>query len=124
MAVKPRPNLPALLQSACSGAISSSEAQDTMGQILARVASGERVILTRYGEAQAVLIPVRDFCEHFGAPDASLADLEQEFDERFLTMQRPIQRKAVERLFSMSTAEMGRAARKAAQATKARKKSG
>lgn len=96
--------------------ISSSRAQDKLGEILTRVAGGERVVITRYGQAQAVLVPVDEFREMIGQGEPDLQDLEREFDERFAHMQTAAHRQGVDALFALSGEELGAAARRAASA--------
>ncbi len=93
--------------------ISASKAQDKMGEILARVAGGERVVILRYGRPTAVMVPVEEFLEMIGHGEPDLADLEREFDERFAAMQTPTHRRGVDALFAMSGRRMGEAAHEA-----------
>ncbi len=90
--------------------ISSSKVQDQLGAVLTRVASGERVVITRYGEPQAVLVSVEDFREMMGDGEPDLAALEEEFDARVARMQTDAHRTGVAALFAMSGRELGEAA--------------
>jgi len=114
---------PALPRAPRTSVISSSMIQDKLGEILTRVAGGERVVITRYGQAQAVLVPVDEFREMIGQGEPDLEDLEREFDERFAHMQTASHRQGVDALFALSGEQLGSAARRAASAA-AGKKSG
>ena len=94
--------------------ISSSSAQDKLGELLSRVVGGERVVITRYGRAQAVLVPIDEFREMLGPGEPDLEDLEREFDERFARMQTAVHARGVDALFAMSGQELGAAAGRAA----------
>jgi prevent-host-death family protein len=90
--------------------ISSSKVQDRLGDVLTRVAAGERVVITRYGEPQAVLVPVDEFREMIGHGEPDLAALEEEFDARVARMQTDAHRTGIAALFAMSGRELGDAA--------------
>jgi len=105
---------PALPVAPRTSEISSSRAQDKLGEILTRVVGGERVVITRYGQAQAVLVPVSEFREMLGQGEPDLEDLEREFDEQFALMQTAAHRHGVNALFALSGEELGAAARRAA----------
>jgi prevent-host-death family protein len=92
--------------------ISSSKVQDRLGEVLTRVAAGERVVITRYGEPQAVLVPVEEFREMIGHGVPDLATLEEEFDARVARMQTDAHRTGVTALFAMSGRDLGEAAAK------------
>lgn len=92
--------------------MSSSKLQDRLGDALTRVAAGERVVVTRYGEPQAVLVPVEEFREMIGHGEPDLAALEEEFDARVARMQADSHRDGVDALFAMSGEELGEAAAK------------
>jgi len=98
--------------------ISSSKVQDRLGDVLTRVAAGERVVITRYGEPQAVLVPVDEFREMIGHGEPDLADLEEEFDARVARMQTDAQRTGVTALFAMSGRELGEATAKSCSSEK------
>jgi prevent-host-death family protein len=90
--------------------MSSSNVQDRLGEVLSRVAAGERIVITRYGEPQAVLVPVEEFREMMGGGEPDLADLEEEFDARVARMQADAHRDGVAALFEMDGRELGEAA--------------
>jgi len=92
--------------------MSSSKIQDRLGDALRRVAAGERVVITRYGEPQAVLVPVEEFREMIGHGEPDLAALEEEFEARVAGMQTDSHRAGVAALFAMSGRELGEAAAK------------
>jgi prevent-host-death family protein len=98
--------------------ISSSNVQDRLGDVLRRVAAGERIVITRYGEPQAVLVPVDEFREMIGQGEPDLAALEEEFDARVARMQTDEHRAGVTELFAMSGRALGEAAAESRSAKK------
>ena len=96
--------------------VTSAEAQNGLGEIIGRVATGERVIITRYGRPQVVMLAVDEYEALAGQESVDLAALEREFDELVQRMQSPGQRAVAEAFFEMSGEELGEAAKKAAAA--------
>lgn len=94
--------------------VTSAEAQNGLGEIIGRVATGERVIITRYGRPQVVMLNVDEYDELTGEEKVDLDALEREFDELVERMQSPGQRAVADAFFEMSGEELGEAARKAA----------
>lgn len=90
--------------------VASTEAQNSLGEILGRVTRGERVFITRYGRRQAVLLSAEAYAELMGQAPVDLAELEEEFDERMDRMQTPEHAAAADALFRMSDEELGEAA--------------
>ena len=121
MSAKTAMDGPALPRAPRTSEISSSRIQDKLGEILSRVAGGERVVITRYGQAQAVLVPVDEFREMIGQGEPELQDLEREFDERFAQMQTTAHHQGVDALFALSGKQLGAAARRAAAAAPGKK---
>ncbi len=99
--------------------VASTEAQNSLGEILARVARGEHVFITRYRRPEAVILSVDAYRELTGEPPVDLEGLEREFDEAVRGMQTPEQASAVDALFRMSGEELGEAA--VARSRRARK---
>jgi prevent-host-death family protein len=90
--------------------VSSTEAQNALGEILARVSQGERVFVTRYGRRQAVILSAEAYHGLVGEEAVDLVGLEREFDEMLERMQTPEHAAATEELFGMSEEELGKAA--------------
>lgn len=91
--------------------VTSTEAQNALGELLDRVAAGERVRITRYGRRQAVLLSVEAYDELVGAgEEVDLVELEAEFDAMVARMQTAEHAAAAERLFELSGEALGEAA--------------
>lgn len=95
--------------------VASTEAQNSLGEILGRVTRGERVFITRYGRREAVLLSAEAYADLMGRAPVDLAALEEEFDDRLDRMQTPEHAAAADALFRMSEEELAEAA--AANAT-------
>ena len=100
--------------SAPTSTVTSAVAQNGLGEIMSRVATGERVFITRYGRPQVVMLSVEEYEELIGEDGVDLEALEREFDELVERMQRPGQRPAVAALFEMPGQALGEAAKGAA----------
>lgn len=97
-----------------ASSVTSTEAQNSLGEILGRVSRGERVFVTRYGRREAVLISAEAYAELVGEERVDLEALEQAFDERLRHMQSAEHAAATEALFDLSEDELGEAAARAA----------
>jgi len=98
--------------------VTSTEAQNSLGEILGRVAAGERVFVTRYGRPPAVLLSVEAYERLADEEVVDLRALEEEFDALVDRMQRSGHRSATDALFEMTGRELGEAARRAAERTR------
>jgi len=90
--------------------VSSTEAQNALGDLLDRVGKGARVIVTRYNRRQAVILSAEEYDTLLAEEEVDLSSLEQEFDQLVARMQTPEHRGAVEALFQLSSEELGEAA--------------
>lgn len=90
--------------------VSSTEAQNSLGEILGRVARGERVFVTRYGRREAVILSAEAYGALMGREPVDLLELEREFDEMVERMQTREHAAATDALFSMSADDLGGAA--------------
>jgi prevent-host-death family protein len=90
--------------------VSSTEAQNSLGDLLERVAKGGRVLITRYGRRQAVILSAEEYDALQAGEEVDLAALEREFEEAVARMQTPEHGRAVEALFGMSGDKLGEAA--------------
>ena len=90
--------------------VASTEAQNSLGEILGRVSRGERVFITRYGRRRAVLLSTEAYAELMGQTPVDLGELEEEFDARMDRMQTPEHAAATDALFRLSEEELGEAA--------------
>lgn len=93
-----------------SYSFTSTEAQNNFGQILSRAKQGDHVVITRHSRPEAVLLSIEEYETLVGQRVVDLSALEREFDEMFERMQRPSHRKAVDRLFEMTSEDLGQAA--------------
>ena len=92
--------------------ISSSDAKNRFGKILERVTEEGGVAITLRNEAKFVVISVEAYQRLARADARSLNTLTDEFDALLNRMQDPGTRAAMERAFSMTPKELGRAARR------------
>lgn len=90
--------------------VSSTEAQNSLGEILGRVARGERVFVTRYGRREAVILSAEAYGALMGREPVDLLELEREFDEMVERMQTAEHAAATDALFTMSADDLGEAA--------------
>jgi prevent-host-death family protein len=90
--------------------ITATDAQNNFGQVLSRARSEGRVFITRYDRPEAVLLSIEEYESLLGRDEIDLHALEREFDEMLAQMQRPEQRRSIDRLFSMGPEELGGAA--------------
>jgi len=88
-------------------AVTSTEAQNSLGELLSRVTRGERIFITRYGRREAVMISAESYAELAGYEDVDLTELEEAFEARMERMRSPEQASAVDRLFTMTGAALG-----------------
>jgi prevent-host-death family protein len=95
--------------------VTSTEAQNGFGRMLDVVAKGNTVLITKHNATQAVLMSVNQY-EALSRTDVPDLDaLTAEFDQMLERMQRPEVRAGIRAGLSASPAELGRAARAAAE---------
>ncbi len=92
--------------------ISSSDAKNHFGKILERVTEEGGVAITLRNEPKFVVISVETYQRLARADSRLLNTLTDEFDALLDRMQEPGQRRAMERAFNMTPAELGQVARK------------
>jgi antitoxin Phd len=88
----------------------ATEAKNEFGRLLEQAIHGKPVIITKHGSPRAVLMSFDEFNALKQAPEAKLNDLSLEFDQLLEGMQTAKARRAVDRLFRMTPAALGRAA--------------
>ena len=96
--------------------VSSTEAQNGLGELLDRVARGARVVVTRYNRRHAVILSAEEYDTLMADEEVDLSTLEREFDQLVARMQTPEHRDAVDALFQLSGEELGEAAAGGAEA--------
>jgi len=89
--------------------VTSTEAGNNFGDLLARVSRGEHVFITNAGEPEAVVLSMKEYAALVGDEQVDLTELEREFDEMFVRMQEPPHRAAADALFRMGSEDLGRA---------------
>lgn len=94
--------------------VTASEAKNSFGRVLDRVAREGPVAITRHEKPFAVLVPIDEYRALVGAQTVSLDSLSEEFDALFARMQQPGQVTAMQRAFAATPRELGRAAVKEA----------
>lgn len=95
--------------------VTSTEAQNNFGRVLARVGAEGRVFITKYERPAAVLLSLEAYASLTGKDRIDLPSLEREFDEMFARMQEPGQRQGIDRFFAMTGSELGAAALRGAR---------
>ncbi len=90
--------------------VSASDAKNSFGRILERVAKDGGVTITRRREPFAVVIPVATYARLAGTEAGILNTLSAEFDALLERMQAPGVTEAMQRAFDMDPRNLGRAA--------------
>jgi prevent-host-death family protein len=98
-----------------TSSVTSTEAQNALGEILSRVSRGERVFVTRYGRREAVVMSAEAYAELVGEEPIDLVELEEAFEERLKRMQSAEHAAATGALFESSEEELAEAAARAAR---------
>jgi prevent-host-death family protein len=99
--------------------VSASDAKNGFGRLLDRVAKEGRLAITKHDEPCAMLISIAEYRVLAAAHEATLETLAGEFDALFERMQTPAAAAAMQKAFAMTPAELGRAAVKDKQASRA-----
>jgi prevent-host-death family protein len=94
--------------------ISASAAKNGFGRVLDRVAREGRLAITKHDEPCAVLISIEEYRSLVGAKPVTLKSLSDEFDALFERMQAPGAAAAMQKAFTLTPAQLGRAAIKSA----------
>lgn len=90
--------------------IAATDAQNEFGQVLDRAAGDDVIVITRHNVPRAVMISVDRYRDLAREDTRMLDTLSAEFDELLRTMQEPDIAAAIERGFTATPEEMGRAA--------------
>ena len=90
--------------------VSSTEAQNNFGRVLARAMTEGAVYITKYDRAAAVVLSIDRYRELAGEDDPDLEELAREYDETLAHMQTPEAAAGFDALFDMGSEELGRAA--------------
>lgn len=90
--------------------VSSTEAQNNFGDVLARVSREGRVFITRYHRREAVVLSMDAYADLIAEDPVDLDALEQDFEDMVKRMQSPEHSAAVDRLFTLTPERLGEAA--------------
>jgi antitoxin Phd len=90
--------------------VSSTEAQNNFGDVLARVSREGRVFITRYHRREAVVLSMDAYADLVAEEAVDLDALEQDFEDMVERMQSPEHSAAVDRLFALTPEQLGEAA--------------
>lgn len=94
--------------------VSASVAKNGFGRVLDRVAREGRLAITKHDEPCAVLISIEEYRSLVGAKEVTLKSLSDEFDALFERMQEPGAVAAMQKAFTLTPAQLGRAATRSA----------
>jgi prevent-host-death family protein len=95
--------------------VSASELKNHFGDVSARAMKGA-IAITRHSRAEFVLLPMEEYLDMQRARTTHLADLAAQFDVMAAKMNEPAAKRGVAKLFKAGSAELGKAAVKAAKA--------
>ncbi|HXO18874.1 MAG TPA: type II toxin-antitoxin system Phd/YefM family antitoxin [Thermoanaerobaculia bacterium] len=95
--------------------VAATQAKNTFGELLDRVATSGAVAITRHDLPKAVLLSYEEFESLSSARSETLEALSTKFEGLLERMQTPAARKGMERAFHAAPAALGRAAAKAAR---------
>ncbi len=90
--------------------VSSTDAQNNFGEVLARVSRQGRVFITRYHRREAVILSMDAYADLIAEEPVDLDALEQDFEDMLERMQSPEHSAAVDRLFALTPVQLGEAA--------------
>jgi len=90
--------------------VSASDAKNSFGRILDRVAREGRVAITKHDEPCAMLISIDEYRSLVETGRRAVNTLSDEFDAVYERLQQPGAAAAMQKAFAMTPAELGRAA--------------
>jgi antitoxin Phd len=96
-------------------AVAATRLKNEFGAILEQALRGGAVAITRHDTPKAVLISYDEFLSLVKARSHNLSDLSAEYNVLLARMQTPKARRGMAAAFNASSAELGRAAVKAAR---------
>lgn len=95
--------------------VAATQAKNSFGELLDRVAATGAVAITRHDTPKAVLLSFEEFESLSSARSESLDALDSKFAGLLERLQTPAARKGLEAAFEASPAQLGEAARQAAR---------
>ena len=95
--------------------VAATQAKNTFGDLLDRVAASGAVVITRHDMPKAVLLSFEEFESLSSARSETLDALSNKFESLLERMQTPAARKGMEAAFNASPEALGLAAAEAAQ---------
>jgi antitoxin Phd len=93
--------------------VAATQAKNTFGELLDRVAASGAVAITRHDTPKAVLLSYEEFESLSSARSESLEALGKKFESLLERLQTPAARKGMEMAFNATPAALGQAAAKA-----------
>lgn len=90
--------------------VSSTEAQNNFGRVLAQATTEGAVFITKYERPAAVVLSIDRYYELAGDDEPDLDELAREFDETLAYLQTDEAAAGFDALFEMGPEELGRAA--------------
>lgn len=90
--------------------VSSTEAQNNFGRVLAQATAEGAVVITKYERPAAVVLSIERYRELAGDDEPDLDELAREFDNTLASLQTDEAAAAFDALFEMGPEELGRAA--------------
>jgi len=90
--------------------VSASDAKNSFGRILDRVAREGRVAITKHDEPFAMLISIDEYRSLVETGRRTVSTLSEEFDALYERLQAPGAKAAMQKAFAMTSEELGRAA--------------
>lgn len=90
--------------------VSSTEAQNNFGRVLAQATAEGAVFITKYERPTAVVLSIDRYRELAGDDESDLDELAREFDATLISLQAGEAAAAFDALFEMGSEELGRAA--------------
>jgi len=95
--------------------VSATQAKNTFGEVLERLATVGAISITRHDKPRAVLLALEEFEALHRERAETLEELSARFDDLLEGMQTPTSRRGMEAAFDASPDELGRAAVEEAQ---------
>lgn len=95
--------------------VAATQAKNTFGELLDRIASSGAIAITRHDTPKAVLLSFEEFVSLSSARFETLDALSNKFEGLLERMQSPAARKGMEAAFNSTPAALGEAAAKAAR---------
>lgn len=90
--------------------VSAAEAKNRFAYLLEEAQQGRKLVITKHKAPRAVLLSLESYQALTAAREPALEELAADFEQRLARMQTSQMRAAMQRAFTASPAELGRAA--------------